>query len=71
MKPQFELTVAYGVKHTTIPDFQIMCNYAKINGEEISDLIKIPWWSVFLDGYKYHACEQTCDSIATWRNVKE
>ena len=57
IKPQFELTVAYGVKHTTIPDFQIMCTYAKIYGEEVKDLIKIPWWSVFLDGYKYHACE--------------
>ena len=57
VKPQFELTVAYGVKHTTIPDFQIMCNYAKINGEEVRDRVKIPWWSVFLDGYKYHACE--------------
>jgi len=56
IKPQFELTVAYGVQHITIPDFQIMCNYAKINGAEIKDLMKIPWWSVYLDGYLYHAC---------------
>ena len=41
IKPQFELTVAYGVKHTTIPDFQIMCTFAKINGEEIDDLMNI------------------------------
>ena len=48
IKPQFELTVAYGVKHTTIPDFQIMCTRARINGNEIEDLINIPWWSVYL-----------------------
>lgn len=57
IKPQFELTVAYGVKHTTIPDFQIMCTSAKINGNEIEDLVNIPWWSVYLDGYIYHACK--------------
>ena len=56
IKPQFELTVAYGVKHTTIPDFQIMCTRAKIKGKEIEDMLIIPWWSVYLDGYKYHAC---------------
>lgn len=57
IRPQFELTVAYGVKHTTIPDFQFMCTYARICGEEITDLVKIPWWSVYLDGYMYHACD--------------
>jgi DEAD/DEAH box helicase domain-containing protein len=57
IKPQFELTVAYGVRHTTIPDFQFMCTYAKIDGLEIEDLTRIPWWSVFLDGYKYHATD--------------
>lgn len=57
IKPQFELTVAYGVKHTTIPDFQIMCTHASINGQQMDDLINIPWWSVYLDGYQYHACE--------------
>ena len=56
IKPQFELTVAYGVRHMTIPDFQIMCSYARINGAEIQDLMNIPWWSIYLDGYKYHAC---------------
>ena len=49
--------MAYGVRHITIPDFQIMCTYAKIGGIEIEDLMKIPWWSVYLDGYKYHACD--------------
>ena len=57
IRPQFELTMAYGVRHITIPDFQIMCTYAKIGGIEIEDLMKIPWWSVYLDGYKYHACD--------------
>ena len=66
IKPQFELTVAYGVKHNTIPDFQFMCIFAKINGEEISDLVKIPWWSVFLDGYQYHACEPNMRFYSDW-----
>lgn len=66
IKPQFELTVAYGVKHNTIPDFQFMCVFAKINGEEISDLVKIPWWSVFLDGYQYHACEPNIRFYSDW-----
>ena len=57
IRPQFELTMAYGVRHITIPDFQIMCTYAKIGGIEIEDFMKIPWWSVYLDGYKYHACD--------------
>ena len=66
IKPQFELTVAYGVKHNTIPDFQFMCIFAKINGEEISDLVKIPWWSVFLDGYQFHACEPNMRFYSDW-----
>ena len=66
IKPQFELTVAYGVKHTTIPDFQIMCTRAKINGNEIEDLINIPWWSVYLDGYKYHACTPNMRFYSDW-----
>lgn len=55
IKPQFELTVAYGVRHTTIPDFLFMCTYAKVRGVEYSELTRIPWWAVYLDGYKYHA----------------
>ena len=66
IKPQFELTVAYGVKHTTIPDFQIMCTYAKINGVEIDDLQTIPWWAVYLDGYKYHACDPNMRFYSDW-----
>ncbi len=66
IKPQFELTVAYGVKHTTIPDFQIMCVSAKINGKIIEDLMSIPWWSVYLDGYKYHACAPNMRFYSDW-----
>jgi DEAD/DEAH box helicase domain-containing protein len=66
IKPQFELTVAYGVKHTTIPDFQIMCTRARINGNEIEDLINIPWWSVYLDGYQYHACTPNMRFYSDW-----
>lgn len=56
IKPQFELTVAYGVRHTTIPDFQIMCTSAIINGKEANNILEMPWWAIYLDGYKYHAC---------------
>ena len=66
IKPQFELTVAYGVKHTTIPDFQIMCTRARINGNELEDLINIPWWSVYLDGYQYHACAPNMRFYSDW-----
>ena len=66
IRPQFELTVAYGVKHTTIPDFQIMCTYAKVYGEEIDDLMRIPWWSIYLDGYKFHACEPNMRFYSDW-----
>ena len=66
IKPQFELTVAYGVKNTTIPDFQIMCTCAKINGNVIEDLLNIPWWSVYLDGYQYHACTPNMRFYSDW-----
>lgn len=66
IRPQFELTVVYGVKHTTIPDFQIMCTYAKVDGEEIDDLMRIPWWSIYLDGYKFHACEPNMRFYSDW-----
>ena len=57
IKPQFELTVAYGVRKVTIPDFQIMCTFARIGGEEIADKTRIPWLAVYLDGYAYHAAD--------------
>ena len=55
IKPQFELTVAYGVAKVTIPDFQIMCTHARIGGLE--DTTRIPWFAVYLDGYAYHAAD--------------
>lgn len=57
IKPQFELTVAYGVEKVTIPDFQIMCTCARIDGEEIADETRIPWFAVYLDGFAYHAAD--------------
>lgn len=38
----------------SIPDFQFKCVYARINGKE-QEVELIPEWSVFLDGYAYHA----------------
>lgn len=38
----------------TVPDFQFECTYAKIDGEEV-DISSLIHWSVFLDGYAYHA----------------
>lgn len=66
IKPQFELTVAYGVKHTTIPDFQIMCTSARIQGIDIEEMMKVPWWAIYLDGYKYHACEPNMRFYGDW-----
>lgn len=54
--PQYRLGPAQGVAATTRPDFQFVCTYAKVGGKEI-DLAKIPQWSVYLDGYAYHASE--------------
>ena len=54
--PQYRLGPAQGVAATTKPDFQFICTYAKVDGKEI-DLAQIPQWSVYLDGYAYHASE--------------
>lgn len=53
--PQFSLTNAYGVRLYSIADFQIICMAATINDEVIEDIESIPMWSVYLDGYTYHA----------------
>lgn len=66
IKPQFQLTMAYGIKHITVPDFQIMCTYAKIHDMDIADLMNIPWWAVYLDGYKYHACAPNMRFYNDW-----
>ena len=66
IRPQFELTVAYGVKHTTVPDFQMICISAKVNGVDVGDLMNVPWWSIYLDGYKYHACQPNMRFYSDW-----
>lgn len=53
--PQFALGGHYGVKNYTVADFQIICMSATINGTSIHNVDKIPMWSIFLDGYAFHA----------------
>ena len=43
------------MKNYTVADFQIICMSATINGETINNVEKLPMWSVFLDGYAFHA----------------
>ena len=53
--PQFALGGHYGVRNYTVADFQIICMAAKINGMNIKRIDKLPMWSIFLDGYTFHA----------------
>ena len=53
--PQFTLGGHYGVRNYTVADFQIICMAAKINGMNIERIDKLPMWSIFLDGYTFHA----------------
>ena len=53
--PQFALGGHYGVRNYTVADFQIICMAAKINGMKIERIDKLPMWSIFLDGYTFHA----------------
>lgn len=55
--PQYKLGKSQGVSLSTKPDFQFRCIYAKIGGEEI-DISTIIQWSVYLDGYAFHASEE-------------
>ena len=52
--PQFKLAAAYGVSHYTVPDFQFICTSANVDGNAIAKE-KLPLWSIFLDGYQFHA----------------
>lgn len=52
--PQYRLGPAQGVAASTKPDFQFICTYAEIDGEIISQG-NLTQWSVYLDGYQYHA----------------
>ena len=53
--PQFALGGHYGVRNYTIADFQFICMSATINGVIFDDIEQLPMWSVFLDGYAFHA----------------
>ena len=53
--PQFALGGHYGVRNYTVADFQIICMAATINGMNIDRIDKLPMWSIFLDGYTFHA----------------
>ena len=59
VRRQYDLGPALGVRDVTIPDFQFICKKAVINGQEITDIdSRIPQWSVYTDGYRYHATEE-------------
>lgn len=55
--PQYRLGPAQGVATVTKPDFQFICCYARIDDEELN-LDSLTQWSVYLDGYQYHASEE-------------
>lgn len=55
--PQYRLGTSLGVPIETIPDFQFICSYAKVDGNEIEPQC-VPQWSVYVDGYAYHASEE-------------
>lgn len=59
VRSQYDLGPALGVSDRTIPDFQFICKKAIIDGKVITDIDKIiPQWSVYTDGYRYHATEE-------------
>jgi len=55
--PQYRLGPAQGVALITKPDFQFICLHAEIDGEEIPQ-DSLTQWSVYLDGYQYHASKE-------------
>jgi DEAD/DEAH box helicase domain-containing protein len=55
--PQYRLGPAQGVAQMTKPDFQFIAVAAVVGGKEI-DVQTLPEWSVYTDGYLYHASEQ-------------
>lgn len=55
--PQYKLGKSQGVSLATKSDFQFRCTYAKVAGEEI-DVQTIIQWSVYLDGYAFHASKE-------------
>lgn len=55
--PQYRLGPVQGVAAITKPDFQFICVYAEIDGEVLPQDI-LTQWSVYLDGYQYHASSE-------------
>lgn len=55
--PQYKLGMSQGVILMTKPDFQFKCVYANIDGKEL-DTQAILQWSVYLDGYAFHASKE-------------
>lgn len=53
--PQFSIGGHYGVNCYTRADFQIICMSASIDGNIVEHTENLPMWSVFLDGYAFHA----------------
>ena len=53
--PQFALGGHYGVRNYTVADFELICMAATINGMNIERIDRLPMWSIFLDGYTFHA----------------
>ena len=58
VQPQYRLGPSQGVAKDTKPDFQFICNAAKVNGIELNPQTIIQW-SVYLDGYAFHASKNS------------
>jgi DEAD/DEAH box helicase domain-containing protein len=54
--PQYRLGPAQGVEQMTRPDFQFIAVSVVMNGTEM-DVQSLPEFSVYTDGYQYHASE--------------
>jgi len=55
--PQYRLGPTQGVELITKPDFQFVCLNAEIDGEVVPQ-DALTQWSVYLDGYQYHASKE-------------
>lgn len=55
--PQYKLGPAQGVSHVTIADFQFICMSARVGHKQL-DPQAIPQWSVYVDGYAFHASKE-------------
>lgn len=57
VKPQYRLGPINGVAKETRPDFQFICIGKERKGEE-ADISDVPQFSVYVDGYRYHATRE-------------